>query len=757
MKRMIFTLLLMILPGLAIITYADDWQGKGTEKDPYQITNKEDFKRMAIKVNNEQHAYKDTFFVQTTDIDLQNEPWTPIGRPDPLFGRKYFGGNFDGRNFKIENLNIDGNFDPSFDLPAGLFGYVMGSTIKNIHLKSGKIQPSKDCMHTVGGVVGSGDDVTLINCHNEINISAGMTTGGIIGRISNGNVLYCSNRGTIAGISRQFGSSGAPCFATGGIIGYGDGIISNCSNMGDVFGTTTTNGFVVFFTGGVAGWITKGKVVNCINNGTIKSNGQGGSSDSFYHTGGIAGESDVLEFSNCVNNGNVYGESGKRSYIGGISGMLKSNKLENCQNNATIDGSTSIPASYIGGISGYGGSTGNNSFLYNYGEVKGAKADYNYVGGLFGKGIGNVSGNCYFRQDLSGINKDIPGVSDMGSLTGENNIKPLTTTAFKEASNFTGWNVGTDSSAWYFRNTNKNYPVLKSVYRVSVKADNIFKKQGTSDPGLTHSFTGGVPVLLSGALSRESGETTGVYKINQGSLKETSGNFDMNFLSGSFFIMDSDEPVKIVSVQVVGSDNTGQFNIDFSFPTNSALTGSFLLQFPEGVTLDMEQTLLSDELSKNFDLVITPQKNNTWLLEIKAKSLKSLTETGTYQTIMDIAYQVDPALGKGTYEALIKDLDFELNDGTHIIEQERAVNIEVLRYGTAIDKISSGKGCIYLSDQNLVVDTENAESIEIYSVSGVKLYSGSKAAGKAEINISGLPQGVLIVRGGSGWTTKVVK
>ncbi len=210
-------------------------------------------------------------------------------------------------------------------------------------------------------------------------------------------------------------------------------------------------------------------------------------------------------------------------------------------------------------------------------------------------------------------------------------------------------------------------------------------------------------------------------------------------------------------IEIVGFNNEGKFEIGFCLPSNATLTGSFLLQFPEGVTLDMEQTLLSDELSKNFDLVITPQKNNTWLLEIKAKSLKSLTETGTYQTIMDIAYLVDPALEKGTYEALIKDLDFELNDGTHIIEQERAVNIEVFRYGTAIDKINSGKGSIHLSGQNLVVDTENAESIEIYSVSGVKLYSGSKAAGKAEINISGLPQGVLIIRGGSGWTTKVVK
>jgi hypothetical protein len=37
------------------------------------------------------------------------------------------------------------------------------------------------------------------------------------------------------------------------------------------------------------------------------------------------------------------------------------------------------------------------------------------------------------------------------------------------------------------------------------------------------------------------------------------------------------------------------------------------------------------------------------------------------------------------------------------------------------------------------------------------LYQAQKAVGKATFNLNHLPKGVLIVRGGSGWTGKIVK
>jgi hypothetical protein len=57
----------------------------------------------------------------------------------------------------------------------------------------------------------------------------------------------------------------------------------------------------------------------------------------------------------------------------------------------------------------------------------------------------------------------------------------------------------------------------------------------------------------------------------------------------------------------------------------------------------------------------------------------------------------------------------------------------------------------------LSVNTLPAESIEVYSVSGQLSYRAQKAAGFATFDLSGLPGGVYIVRGGSGWTKKVIK
>jgi hypothetical protein len=57
----------------------------------------------------------------------------------------------------------------------------------------------------------------------------------------------------------------------------------------------------------------------------------------------------------------------------------------------------------------------------------------------------------------------------------------------------------------------------------------------------------------------------------------------------------------------------------------------------------------------------------------------------------------------------------------------------------------------------LTVQTPAAEQIDVYSINGALLYQVQKASGEATLNLSRLPQGVLIVRGGSGWTRKIVR
>ena len=71
--------------------------------------------------------------------------------------------------------------------------------------------------------------------------------------------------------------------------------------------------------GGICGDRFSGKIVNCLNDGTIKSNGT-----TNYGVGGICGNtSDTTKIENCINRGNIYylGQRGNW-YFGGAGGII---------------------------------------------------------------------------------------------------------------------------------------------------------------------------------------------------------------------------------------------------------------------------------------------------------------------------------------------------------------------------------------------------------------------------------------------------
>jgi hypothetical protein len=56
----------------------------------------------------------------------------------------------------------------------------------------------------------------------------------------------------------------------------------------------------------------------------------------------------------------------------------------------------------------------------------------------------------------------------------------------------------------------------------------------------------------------------------------------------------------------------------------------------------------------------------------------------------------------------------------------------------------------------LHVHTPQAERIEVYALTGQRLYAARKDAGPTVLRLPSLPHGLLIVRGSTGWTEKVV-
>ena len=220
--------------------------GSGTKSDPYQISTAEGLKWFRDKVN---HATKqaDTQICAelTEDIDLSCEEWTPIGIGGVVhWGTPSYSGTFDGKGHTIKNLTID-NSSAQY---VGLFGYVLGGTIRNLTV-SGSVKGSG---HT-GGIAGLANGGTFENCANLCEVqgdsTAGGTTGGIIGFAYHGDTLIvrdCYNVGSITGRH------------AGGIIGQcnnGLETIRNCYNAGTVTGTANA--------GAIIGIYYSNKISNC--------------------------------------------------------------------------------------------------------------------------------------------------------------------------------------------------------------------------------------------------------------------------------------------------------------------------------------------------------------------------------------------------------------------------------------------------------------------------------------------------------------
>lgn len=200
--------------------------GSGTKDDPYQISTAAQLKRFRNIVNGTggQTQNRGAYAVLTANIDLNNEPWTPIGNFTE--GNKiYYEGTFDGGGYTISGLNVTGKFRC-----ASLFGAVKGGTIKNLtvagNVSHNYSSTGLDCH--VGGIVGSAlDAATIENCSNNCSVTGGSGDfiGGIAGsNINNARIIDCYNVGTITGTIIE----------TGGVTGFNSGTISNCYNVGTI-------------------------------------------------------------------------------------------------------------------------------------------------------------------------------------------------------------------------------------------------------------------------------------------------------------------------------------------------------------------------------------------------------------------------------------------------------------------------------------------------------------------------------------------
>ena len=231
------------------------FKGSGTESDPYQISSKEELEIMRDLVNSNYFpSYCQAWYIQTADIDLENELWEPIGTRDNTgtdLSAPLFWGNYNGNYHKIINLYVNKEYNY-----AGLFGSLRGNkAIENL-LVYGNVNGA---FRAVGGICGE-----IVN-------------GG-------GSVRNCAFIGNVNGNGH----------AVGGIAGviYQNGTIENCYHIG-----TVTNSGVR--TGGLVGWIDVGR----LSGTAILKNS--------YHVGSVSGQTNETSGAIAglmVNNGETDGE-----------------------------------------------------------------------------------------------------------------------------------------------------------------------------------------------------------------------------------------------------------------------------------------------------------------------------------------------------------------------------------------------------------------------------------------------------------------
>ena len=141
----------------------------GTEAVPFQVIDEADLRCLAANAE-----YWDNYFVQTNNIPMLIDTWTPIGTSSNRFA-----GGFDGGGFSISGLTIT-----SIGPHVAMFAYASRATFANINLESVNISGSS---HVAGLVALVNDGTGTVSptlratTITNVSVSGVLQSSGVIG------------------------------------------------------------------------------------------------------------------------------------------------------------------------------------------------------------------------------------------------------------------------------------------------------------------------------------------------------------------------------------------------------------------------------------------------------------------------------------------------------------------------------------------------------------------------------------------------
>ncbi len=256
------------------------------DENTVQISSASAMSAFAVMVNNGE-TFENYTVTLNADIDLNYQPWTPIGTSTNAFK-----GNFDGNGYKISNLKAGTDSQSN----VGLFGYTTDGTIKDIHIHNAEIKGYLN----VGVVAGTPytTEYSDIKVTGLVKVEGYAYVGGMFGKNAYANLTNL----TIEADEGSYVRAESENYRTyvGGVVGFmGEGghSVSNVVSNIDVYGSTCDVGGIT----GIAHY--NNKFINCSCTGKVTLENAQDPGD-HLEIGGIAGvwhneNGTTVTFTNC--------------------------------------------------------------------------------------------------------------------------------------------------------------------------------------------------------------------------------------------------------------------------------------------------------------------------------------------------------------------------------------------------------------------------------------------------------------------------
>ena len=484
--------------------------GKGSESDPYAITNLEELDN----IRNILTENTITYFRLMSDIDMSSvKDWKPYNQQNAGFGI-----SFDGNGKTISN------FTCTDDKWASFFGVLHG-TVKNLTFANPVIRTTTNSEVGVVCAWAGNSGGTLSGHLENVRVTGGTVScsgtthyfGGLCGRACNSSFENCSFDGTVERTSTvTYTTTYVP---VGGILGQAtnDVTISGCESSGKLItkGGRSCGGIVGYCSvalditscrssmdidathdvaGGICGYFGNGTVSDCSYSGTIKVGVGGGSS----YVGGLvahtAGDITIVRGSFT---GAIQAAEG---IVGGILGQCNTSQtggavLEQCRSTGPVSGKT-----VVGGIIGRASNSGlKMSDCYATGDVSATGA---YVGGAVGDfpmnvvctncfaagavkgsyGIGGFAGRAFGRQGSSASPKTDVNTTVTGCIAWNTSVTTVTAAGETPSNHYSGATIIGFSSLYNTLSNNWRNPAMTFKFYADDKL-NVPFDQEASGPG----------------------------------------------------------------------------------------------------------------------------------------------------------------------------------------------------------------------------------------------------------------------------------